>query len=114
MGCNNNKIVKSCGYLWLKFRGGNFMLSKRVYIERIGEGSTIYCKSEIDDIVKIINDEYHANDVCIGELLSSLCIHGASIEDVAIIYAKLYDLIEDDRVFRITDDQAIDLARDFQ
>ncbi|KIS21593.1 hypothetical protein [Clostridium botulinum] len=89
------------------------MLTNKVFIERLYEGSTIDCKSEIDDIVDAIIEEYHANEICIGEVIGSLCIHGASIEDVAIIYAKVYSKIEEDKVIRITDSDEVNLAEDY-
>ena len=38
-----------------------------------------------------IAEMYAANDVCMGEFLASVCVHGLSVEDTAELYAELIE-----------------------
>ena len=88
------------------------MTGNNIYIERLNEGSTIDCKAEIDDIVDAIVEEYRSGDVCIGEVLDALTIHGLSIEDTVIVYAKVYEITDGDKVIRVNDEYELDLANE--
>lgn len=88
------------------------MLGKKVYLERIHDGSIIACEPEIDSIVEAIVKEYKEEDVCIGEVLDGLCLHGASIENATIVYARVYERIDGDKTVRSTESEDIDLAND--
>lgn len=58
----------------------------------------------VDDAAAKIMQVYKSNDLCIGELFSSIVIQNLSIEEVVKVYAKLYQEIEGDEICRIDED----------
>lgn len=84
---------------------------RKIYIERKYEGTTMECKDDLKDVEEAIIEEYKANEVCIGEILESLCIHGLSIPEVVTVYSKIYKRLEDDITFRIADGELLDLTK---
>ena len=58
----------------------------------------------VDDAVEKIVKTYKSNDLCIGELFSGIVIQNLSIEEVVMVYAKLYQEIEGDEICRIDED----------
>ena len=72
----------------------------------MGEGTDFDCKDK-EDVVKAIMEEYHRNDICIGELLYGLEIKGLSIQDVVDVFAKVMHTVEDDKLIQVMEEHAV-------
>lgn len=82
-------------------------METKVYLERMYEGSTVDCEPTIEDVVEAIIEEYHANDVSICDILSTISIHGLSVEDVVTVYSMVYKITEGDTVVRIVEGEQV-------
>lgn len=86
-------------------------MGEKVYLKRLSEGSTVDCDPNIDDVVEAIIKEYHMYDVGISDILASISINGLSVEDVVTVYARVYEIIEEDKVYRVADNEKILLSQ---
>jgi hypothetical protein len=68
-------------------------------IKVISGPNTYECTSKEHAVNSIISD-YHLYDVCIGEVLGSVEIQGASVQDVVDIFAKVMYIVEEDEVIQ--------------
>lgn len=67
--------------------------------ESAGETPTsknIICAKTPKEAYEKILEEYHKNDVCLGELFSQLKIQGLSVEDVVWVYSELRNDVDGD------------------
>lgn len=89
-------------------------MNNKVYIEILNEGVTYDCENNVEDVIRAIEEEYERFDVCIGEILNGIAIHGLSVPDVVTVYAYLYSKYENDKVLHIffEDDEDISKAMD--
>ena len=104
------EIMELESYQNLEFIKVEYKKDKEVYLERMYEGTTVNCEASIDDVVEAIIEEYQTNDVSIGEILSSISVHGLSVEDVVTVYARTCERVEEDKVIRIADGENILLS----
>lgn len=58
----------------------------------------------VERAVELVLEEYQKSDTLIFELFEKLEIHGLPIEDVAKVYAELYEQIEGDEICRVDED----------
>lgn len=63
----------------------------------------------IDSAVESILELYTKSDVCIGEFLESIEIHGLDVSSIVQVYARLYNTIEGDVCTRTEEDGTIHL-----
>lgn len=64
--------------------------------------------SDNKEIVKAaILKEYHANDIVLSELLSTIRVPNLSVEKIIEIYAELASEIDDDEIIRMNPDDGI-------
>lgn len=54
-----------------------------------------------EEAIRILLEEYKKSEVTIGEMLANINITGLSVEQVVEVYARLYNLIEGDEVYRM-------------
>lgn len=59
----------------------------------------------VQNAIDQIKDIYLDSDVCMGELLNSLEIHGLSLEEVIRVYARLMAEFEGDVITRANDEE---------
>lgn len=104
------EIMELESYQNLEFMKVEYKKNKEIYIERMHEGTTIGCQFSTEDVAEAIVEEYQANDVPIGEILSSISIQGLSVEDVVTVYAKVYERIVGGKVIRLTCGEQINIA----
>lgn len=101
MGCPGRPKGETCD----KWMGIHITSSPdKIYIEIMGEGTTYDCTDK-NDVVEAIIDEYHRNDVCIGELMNQIQVHGLSTQDVVDVFAKVMNIIEGDEVIHHTPEE---------
>jgi hypothetical protein len=68
-------------------------------IKVISGPNTYSCESKEHAVNAIISD-YHQYDVCIGEVLGSVEIQGASVQDVVDIFARVMHILEEDELIQ--------------
>ena len=68
-------------------------------------GKPVVVASFIDDAMGQIRDLYQDSDVCMGELLSGIEIHGLSVEDVITVYARLMYEFDGDTITRSNEEE---------
>ena len=54
-----------------------------------------------EEAIRILLEEYKKSEVTIGEMLAKINFTGLSVEQVVEVYARLYNLIEGDEVYRM-------------
>lgn len=81
-------------------------MEEKIEIFRIDDGVSFKCKDK-EDAVEAIIEEYKANDICVGELMDGLIIHGLSIQDIVDVFAAVMYRIEEDRVVQYMEDDEV-------
>ena len=59
----------------------------------------------VQNAIDQIKDIYLDSDICMGELLNSLEVHGLSLEEVIRVYARLMAEFESDVITRTNDEE---------
>lgn len=59
----------------------------------------------VQNAIDQIKDIYLDSDICMGELLNSLEVHGLSLEEVIRVYARLMAEFEGDIITRTNDEE---------
>lgn len=76
------------------------------------------CEKDLNRIADLIVIEYGSthskNGICIGEFINNVCVPNISLEDAAIIYAKVYSQTAEGNVIRHSDNYDIKLWLDEQ
>ena len=52
-------------------------------------------------------EEYKANDICVGELMDAIIIHGLSVQDVVDVFAKVMYEIEGDELVQNMEEEKV-------
>lgn len=84
--------------------------SKHKYKE---EDLAIICSTNLKNTViekvtlERIKDEYHTNDLCMGELLASFAADGLNLEEAFEMYLEAKKWADGDKFFRMIDDNEI-------
>lgn len=81
-------------------------MEEKIEIFRIDDGVSFECDSK-EDAVDAILEEYRANDVCVGELMNDMIIHGLSIQDVVDVFAVVMYKVENDRLVQHMEDEEV-------
>lgn len=70
------------------------------YAELQADDKEVIITSSQKQAYREIKELYTENDVCLGELLAGIKIHGLTVEEVVELYAALYQEIEGEKVER--------------
>lgn len=81
-------------------------MEEKIEIFRMDDGISFECKDK-EDAVETIIEEYKANDICVGELMDRLIIHGLGIQDVVDVFAAVMYRIEKDQVVQYVEDDEV-------
>lgn len=101
------EIIELDNYQNIESTKLEYKRKQEVYLERLYEGTTVGCESSVDDVVKAIIEEYQMYEAGIADILGSMVVHGLSVEDVVSVYARVYEIVENDKVIRIADGEEI-------
>jgi len=68
-------------------------------------------KDDINGTVNLISRIYEEHNINLAELLTSIEVHGLSLEDIVQIYSRLYKQIEGSEVIVVDREESINITQ---